>query len=163
MRSAFDFGDEQLTVDDLVALELDQLELVVAPACQSGAAHANAPDEFLGIAHALIHAGARGVVATLWEVDDLVAALTVVRFYYELRRVGDAAEGLARAQRWLAAARGLDLAELAATRLDAERPHWLPYDLAMELAALCASPRYQPDDVIFADASGWAAFTYLGK
>lgn len=164
LRSAFDLGDEGMTVADIAELRLERLELVVAPACESGAAHADAPDEFLGIAHALIYAGARGVVATLWEIDDLVAAIVVSRFYRELTASGDGAEALARAQRWLAGATKAELGALVNARL-AEEPEcrWLPYDLATELSALCSSPRHEEDDTIFADPLGWGAFTYLGK
>ena len=85
MRSAFDLGGgDRLSVADLAGVESAELDLLVAPACQAASASPEAPDELLGIGHALIHAGARAVIASLWDADDAATALVVSRLYREL-------------------------------------------------------------------------------
>jgi CHAT domain-containing protein len=63
--------------------------------------------EFVGLTQALYGAGARAVVASLWEVDDEATALLMRRFYRNWTGRGSkqppqsAAVALAEARRWL--------------------------------------------------------------
>ena len=63
--------------------------------------------EFVGLTQALYGAGARAVVASLWEVDDEATALLMRRFYQNWTGRGSkhprlgAAAALAEARRWL--------------------------------------------------------------
>src|SRR5262249_51560354 len=72
LASAFDLGNEEITVRDLAEIMTPLLQLVVAPACQSATPSPYAPDELLGVAHALVHSGARAVIASMWDADDQV-------------------------------------------------------------------------------------------
>ena len=87
----------------LTAVARLKARLVVVSACQS--AQATMPGllqaEF-SIAAALLAAGAACVIASLWPVDDLAAALLMTRLYQELQR-GTAAppQALRAAQLWL--------------------------------------------------------------
>lgn len=104
-------GGYQLEVRELLEKRLfDGVRLVIASSCQSAVPHtATLPDEYLGLASALLGAGAASVLGTLWPVYDLTTALLInsfMRFYRE----GDADRGLppqpparalALAQRWL--------------------------------------------------------------
>ncbi|MFD3538239.1 CHAT domain-containing protein [Streptomyces sp. NPDC058662] len=63
--------------------------LVFASACRTASTDAFLPDEAIGLASGLLQAGAVGVVASLWNVDDLAAMLVATRFYRELARGGD--------------------------------------------------------------------------
>lgn len=71
-----------------------------------------AADEALGLSTAFLAAGAAGVVATLWPVDDYSTALLMSRFYESLIETGsrpghphggDPAAALRAAQLWLRA------------------------------------------------------------
>src|SRR4030095_6214143 len=58
----------------------------------------DAGQDYTTIAQALLFAGARNVVATLWRIDDQGAARFASRFYAAQHTLG-APEALARAQR----------------------------------------------------------------
>jgi CHAT domain-containing protein len=55
-------------------------------------------DGLLGLTRAFFAAGARSVVATLWDLPDAAAATMLPRFYREWQATGSRAEGLRRAQ-----------------------------------------------------------------
>ncbi len=143
MRSRFDLGDdEELTAGDLAGLSTPHLALVVAPACQAATSSPAAPDELLGVAHALLYAGAGTVVSSLWDAADRVTALLVSAFYRELAIDPHPGTALARAQRLVRTITGPELAALcAARRAGDDDAAWLPRELADEMAALAAHPR----------------------
>src|SRR5262249_49709242 len=143
MLSAFRLDGQPVTVAEIAELDTPSLGLVVAPACQSAAAGPGAPDELLGVAHALAHAGARVVVASLWDAEDATTSLLIARFYAELAKRRDAAASLAAAQRFVAQLTGPELGALAGRRLREEPDaEWLPQELAVELSALSMHPDY---------------------
>jgi hypothetical protein len=164
MRSSFELGaGAQLSVADLAELDSVDLDLLVAPACQAASASPDAPDELLGIGHALIHVGVRTVIASLWDADDVATALVVARLYHELGAGLCPAEALSRAQRFVATLGSAEMSSLARARLqEADEAGWLPYDLATELLALTAHPRFRSNtDPVFGDAAEWAALSCL--
>lgn len=163
MRSSFSLGgDDELSVADLAGLAAPELDLVVAPACQSASTSPDAPDELLGVGHALVHAGARTVIASLWDADDAATALVVSRLYRELGQGAHPAAALARAQRFVADLGGDELAALSRLRLAGEvEAEWLPYDLAIELLALSTHPRHRSSSLVFGDPAEWASLSCL--
>jgi CHAT domain-containing protein len=69
-----------LRLPEIYNLDL-RARLVVLSACRS-ATGADLPGEgVVGLARAFLYAGARGVLATLWDVDDRASAELVRRFY----------------------------------------------------------------------------------
>lgn len=164
MRSSFALGSgSELSVADLAGLVTPELDLVVASACQSASASPDAPDELLGVAHALLHSGARTVIASLWDADDAATAFVVARLYRELGRGLAPAPALTGAQGFVATVDAPVLAALCRDRL-AESPDaaWLPYDLAIELLALSAHPRHRESaTAVFADPAEWASLSCL--
>ncbi len=90
--------DGDLLLADLVDLDLRNV-LVVLSACNGAAAEALPGEELLGLSWAFLAAGASGVLASLWPIDDGEAVPLMTAFYQELRRHGDAALGLALMQR----------------------------------------------------------------
>jgi CHAT domain-containing protein len=72
--------------EELSALSLDA-DLVVLSACATAVSGGHAGDEGLrGLVAPLIEAGARGVAATLWAVDDQAQRALIRRFYQQLAR-----------------------------------------------------------------------------
>ena len=72
--------------EELSALTLDA-DLVVLSACATAVSGGHAGDEGLrGLVAPLIEAGARGVAATLWAVDDQAQRQLMQRFYQRLSR-----------------------------------------------------------------------------
>ena len=63
--------------------------IVVLSGCETGVHDLGSGDETVGLVRAFMVAGAARVVASLWPVDDVVAAVFMARFYASLRH-GDA-------------------------------------------------------------------------
>ncbi len=83
--SHFILGDDvALTVADLADVSTPDLSMVVASCCQSGVVDQRGADELVGLAQALIAAGAASALATLWEIDDAGTSLLIAKFYDEL-------------------------------------------------------------------------------
>ncbi|HWJ31414.1 MAG TPA: CHAT domain-containing protein [Gaiellaceae bacterium] len=90
-------GDDSLTIADLMGLDTE-LDLAVLSACDTGRGSATAGGDVIGLTRALLAAGARDVVVSLWPVDDVAGCLTMVDFYGELIEHGDVAAALAAAE-----------------------------------------------------------------
>jgi CHAT domain-containing protein/tetratricopeptide (TPR) repeat protein len=91
-----------LTAAEIVDLSALKARLVVLSACQTGIFQEyEAADEVFGLTTAFLAAGAAGVVATLWPVDDYATSLLMARFYEELTSPLDVASALRNAQLWL--------------------------------------------------------------
>jgi CHAT domain-containing protein len=80
--------------------------LVVLSACEGAAAETLPGEEVLSLSWALVAAGASGVLASLWRIDDSVAQRFAALFYQELCLGHDAGAALACAQRTLIAEDG---------------------------------------------------------
>jgi CHAT domain-containing protein len=75
----------RLAVRDILAVPLDA-ELVTLSACQSAGARIYGGEGMLGLAWGFLSAGARTVVAGLWDVGDRSTAALMDGFYAELAR-----------------------------------------------------------------------------
>lgn len=113
--SALELADGWLSVGELAELSTDRA-LVCLSACHTGMSGIGPGDELLGLTRAVLGAGSRALVASLWAANDDTTPAFMTRFYAGLRA------GLGRAVSLRAAA--------LATR-DAE-PHpyfWAPFNL----------------------------------
>jgi CHAT domain-containing protein len=90
-------ADGQLSMSDLLSLELDGA-LVTLSACESGRAVVTGGDELIGLSRALLHAGARTLVQSLWRVEDRSTARLMRHFYRTLRSGHTPAAALREAQ-----------------------------------------------------------------
>jgi CHAT domain-containing protein/Tfp pilus assembly protein PilF len=72
------------TLADVLDLDLDA-RLVVLSACETAAGQVQRGEGMESMARAFLHAGARGVVASFWQVSDRAAAETMTRFYQALQ------------------------------------------------------------------------------
>lgn len=73
-------GQSRLTVADILALP-NVPELVALAGCETARSSAQAQGDSLGLAHAFLSAGSRGVIASPRLVDDAVAASFVDELY----------------------------------------------------------------------------------
>lgn len=73
-----------LTVPDLMGVGMSA-DLVVLSACDSGRGRPTAAGDLIGLTRALLAAGARELVVSLWPVDDRIACLTMTAFHEQLR------------------------------------------------------------------------------
>ncbi len=77
-------ADGLLTVSDLYNLRLDS-EMVTLSACQTGLGKVANGDDVIGLTRGFLHAGARSIVASLWEVKDVATEQLMLSFYQNLQ------------------------------------------------------------------------------
>jgi CHAT domain-containing protein len=78
--SALKLADGWIDVRELYRLPL-QARLVVLSACESGAGAVRGGDEVVGLVRGFLGAGAREVLASLWNVHDASAVPFMQHFY----------------------------------------------------------------------------------
>jgi CHAT domain-containing protein len=86
--------DGLITAREIVARWRLGADLVTLSACETALGRAVAGEGYLGLAHALLQAGSRCVLVSLWSVDDRATALLMEHFY---RAVAVEARGSPRA------------------------------------------------------------------
>jgi CHAT domain-containing protein len=96
-------ADGLLTAREIHRLRL-QSDLVVLSACQTARGRVLAGEGVQSLARAFFHAGARSVVATLWNVNDRWSERLMTAFYDRMARGDSRAEALTNAKRALLAA-----------------------------------------------------------
>jgi CHAT domain-containing protein len=100
MRSGIELADGRLTAEDFLGLSLD-VDLVTLAACDTGVNDRRPGDELIGLTRALLYAGARSALVTLWRVDELSTSLLLRTFYAQMAAGTSKAESLRIAQRRL--------------------------------------------------------------
>jgi CHAT domain-containing protein len=95
--------DRAVSAAEILDIDLPRARLVVASACETGVIPSyDTADEALALSTVFLGAGAGGVVASLWSVDDYATSLLMARFYEELIVApGDPAGALRTATLWL--------------------------------------------------------------
>lgn len=94
-----------ITGAEIAGLDLFGTELVVLSACRTGVGSDPVGEAVLGLRKAFLFAGARSVVATLWDIPDRASAQLMVKFVeHHLRGVAKG-EALCQAQREMIASR----------------------------------------------------------
>jgi CHAT domain-containing protein/Tfp pilus assembly protein PilF len=111
-------NDGFLRLDEVTRLKLNA-DLVVLSACETGKGRLYAGEGVTGLARAFLYAGSRGVVCSLWAVDDRETAALMTRLY----------GGLKDGQR---AADALRAAKLAMIRAGKAPVYWAPFILIGE-------------------------------
>lgn len=145
-------GGDTLKLADVLTGQIRTrgIRLVALSAGQSAISTANAPDESIGMASALLLGGIGGVVASIWPASDLATLMLMRRFaQFYLSEDQRPAQALRNAQRWL---RRLTLTELARDyQADIGR------DPDLNLADM-----HRPEDCPFAHPVYWAGFALHG-
>ncbi len=89
-------ADSVLTAAELYTLRIDA-DLVTLSACETGLGKVANGDDVIGLTRGFLYAGARSIVASLWEVDDAATEQLMLSFYRNLL-VHDKREALRLAQ-----------------------------------------------------------------
>jgi CHAT domain-containing protein len=79
--------DGVLTAGDLYSLRWD-VDLVTLSACETGVGKVANGDDVIGLTRGFLYAGARSIVASLWQVDDAATAHLMESFYKNLGKSG---------------------------------------------------------------------------
>ena len=85
--------DGYLRLDEVTRLQLNA-DLVVLSACRTGQGRMHRGEGVTGLARAFLFAGSRGVVSSLWSVDDRETANFMTSFYGGLQNKQSAADAL---------------------------------------------------------------------
>jgi CHAT domain-containing protein len=102
-------GGDTLTVYELMGLHM-HADLVVLSACRTGQGATTPGDDVLGLTRALLSAGARAALVSLWPVDDVATSLLMGAFYRELQQGQPPRAALQLAQHYLRTLRPEDIA-----------------------------------------------------
>ena len=92
-----DKEDGFLQLDEVTSLKLNA-DLVVLSACRTGQGRMHHGEGVTGLARAFLYAGSKGVVCSLWSVDDRETADLMVDLYGHLGRGSSAADALREAR-----------------------------------------------------------------
>jgi CHAT domain-containing protein len=92
-RDEFGVLDGFLRLDEVTNLKLNA-DLVVLSACRSGQGRLWNGEGVHGLARAFLHAGTKGVVCSLWSVDDKETAAFMAALYGRLKDGRPAADAL---------------------------------------------------------------------
>ncbi len=110
---ALRLGDTWVALPDIYRLQ-GTAEIVVLSGCDTGRGTVHSGDEWVSLVRGFLQAGARTVVAAMWDVHDLSAALQMDDFYGQLAAGEPVGLALAAAQR-------------RARRRDASPLRWAPF------------------------------------
>ncbi|EIN12849.1 hypothetical protein PUNSTDRAFT_131086 [Punctularia strigosozonata HHB-11173 SS5] len=84
LRSAFKLGDGDLTIDELTKLNLPDAMFAYLSACETGKGDSSHPDEAIHLAAAMLFAGFRSIIATLWPMSDMTGPFVAEHVYRQL-------------------------------------------------------------------------------
>jgi CHAT domain-containing protein len=88
-KSALILEDGHLTLEEIIKLDLPKAEFAFLSACQTTTGDERLSEEAVHIAGGMLLAGYRGVVATMWSIQDDLAPKVADEFYAHMMRNGE--------------------------------------------------------------------------
>ncbi|MBD3869618.1 MAG: CHAT domain-containing protein [Acidobacteria bacterium] len=98
-------GGDRIGLKQILDLDLQASPLVVLSACQTGEGELIPGEGVVGLGWAFLRAGAKGVVASLWSVEDTASTELMALFHRSMSQGNDPVTALSVAQRSMAAQR----------------------------------------------------------
>ncbi|HKK74384.1 MAG TPA: CHAT domain-containing tetratricopeptide repeat protein [Saprospiraceae bacterium] len=96
--TAKDSTEQLLYTQNLYAMDMRQVALVVLSACETGLGEALPGEGVMSLAHAFRYAGAKSIITTLWSIDDEKTTKIMLYFYQQLKLGKDKDEALRQAR-----------------------------------------------------------------
>ncbi len=90
----FNREDGILTAYEAMNLQLDNTEVVILSACETGRGEVRAGEGVYGLQRSFLVAGANNVIMSLFKIDDVITRELIERFYEEWIRTGDKRQAL---------------------------------------------------------------------
>lgn len=150
---------ERLRLRDLLRVDL-RVRLAILSSCETSLPGRQLPDEVVSLPTGVLQAGAAGIVATQWAVDDMAACMVVTEFYRRWRHEGETpAEALRQAQRWVRDSTNAEKSALFTQAMEGGSA-WPPSEVADVL--LDHISLRAPEKRDEADLPAWAGFSYVG-
>jgi tetratricopeptide (TPR) repeat protein len=145
-------GNARLSLADLQSHQLSA-RLAVLSACETAMTGLKLSDEVVGLPTGLLQSGVRGVVGSLWSVNDLSTLLLMGRFYELWHEEGvDPRDALRRAQLWVRDASN-----------EEKRKHFPEFEELGPPAGISPAAReFWGHARAHAHPYHWAGFTYVG-
>jgi CHAT domain-containing protein/tetratricopeptide (TPR) repeat protein len=97
LDSGVHMADRMVSAREILGVRATALDLVTLSACESGVYHADRAEDPTGLTRAVLFAGARSVLASLWRVADAPAECVMRGFYEHLAHGIPRGEALRRA------------------------------------------------------------------
>ncbi len=92
------FADQNLNIADAALLGLKNVSLIILSACRTAVTEKSTGEEVAGIAYLFERAGAKAVIASLWDVNDDSTRQLMVKFYENLNKGMSKGEALRQAK-----------------------------------------------------------------
>jgi CHAT domain-containing protein len=154
-------GTDQLTLCDIVRLDLRAYSLTCLAACETAVTgDQTITDEYVGLVSAFLKAGVTYVVSTLWTVESAATTLFTVEFYQQLHTGQSPKAALKATQTWLKTATRKKLIEwldAVMPKLSQQRSLKLVLEDLRELLNTMDDTKPPYDHPYY-----WAAFTISG-
>ena len=155
-------NQDEITLADTLShqVNLPNARLVTLSACETGITELDvAPDEYVGMPGGFMHAGASGVISSLWIVNDLSTAILMDQFYRNYFQEGyHPAKALRKAQIWLKQSTRAEISEHYFQRLSANENDQMLSSLVFDIER-----DGDFEERPFAHPYYWAAFTFNGS
>jgi CHAT domain-containing protein len=101
-RASADEAPNVLTADEIIGLDLGKCDIITLSACQTGLGRELNGQGVIGLRSAMVGAGAKSVLMSLWNVPDEATQILMKQFYINLweKKMGKQ-EALADAQNFI--------------------------------------------------------------
>ncbi len=163
MKTGLLMSDEKLTLSDIFSkTDLTGSRLVMLSACQTDMKDLDMISESIGLPEAFLESGAKGVISTLWSVDDISTMFLTIRFFeLHIKEGYEPPIALSKAKSWFKNITAKELqSRLSSHMNELKSDKKLLKSLASFKAKLMNFPK---DSKPFSDPFHWAGFVYTGR